>query len=200
MTILFIFIGFIAILFIIRLFFVGRVPLYRGISFSGLTQYLAYLLEKALADEGTVHVEAEGNQTAINILKRLYLKKPAKIFITLSAGYIPRANLVMLAKKFERNGILFKTRYTNYYHKLNRVIIEIPFGDHPATDVLSIFRTILHELGIDEMPTFTVSVYGPLNQGFVYEDGDVVKHPTGFVIGKALGFFVGRIVRFLNGY
>jgi hypothetical protein len=80
--------GILLLFLLLRFLFHGRIPKYNGISGSELSRYFAYLLQQALADGGTVHVEPEGFKAAVNITKHEHLKKPTIISVKLSAGYV----------------------------------------------------------------------------------------------------------------
>ncbi len=127
MIYLYIFLGLIAVLFLFSFLSVGRIPKYGGISYSNLSRYLTYLLEKALANGGTVHIQPEGMKGGMNITKREYVKKPAKVFITLSSGYIPRNDIAKVSERFKRDGIDHKLHYTNYHNALHRLTLGILF-------------------------------------------------------------------------
>jgi hypothetical protein len=185
---------------VLRFLLRGGSPTHNGISRSDLCRYLAYLLQRALANGGTVHVEPEGFKAAVNITKHEHLRKPTTISVKLSSGYVPRDALTDVADVMSRFGFECKLKYTKSRRLLHSLTISLT-DDHSGTPdaVVDIISKIFNALGAGDGRTFSVSIYGPMKFGMSTDDGDVVKHTSNYLTGWAVGFVVGKIWRWMRG-
>ena len=185
---------------VLRFLLRGGSPTHNGISRSDLCRYLAYLLQRALANGGTVHVEPEGFKAAVNITKHEHLRKPTTISVKLSSGYVSRDALANVADAMSRFGIECDLKYTKSRRLLHSLTASVAGDDTDTPDaVVDIIGKMFDALGAGDSRTYSVSIYGPMKFGMSTDDGDVVKHTSNYLTGWAVGFVVGKIWRWMRG-
>ena len=199
-TAIYLIVGALVVLLFFRALLRGRIPKYNNISKSDLTRYFAYLFQQALADGGTVHLEAEGYKAAVNITRREHLKKPTTISIKLSSGYVPRQTIADVANRMSSLGYQSNLKFTRARRAVHSLTISLNDTDAlTPSAIVDVVSKMFDVMGVRQDSTYSVFVYGPLKPGCLPEDGDVVKRSPGFRAGWVVGFIAGKIWRFMRG-
>jgi hypothetical protein len=173
---------------------------HKGVSKSNLVRYLAYLLQHALADGGSLRLEPDNFKAAVILTKREHQTKPSSVVLKVSSGYVDRAALANVADRMTQIGFHCDLKYTKSRHLLHSLRITLPVdgASSPAT-VVDTINKIFGAFGVGEPLTYTIDLYGPLKRGYSADDGDVFKRTSNYMTGYAIGFVVGKFWRMMRG-
>jgi hypothetical protein len=194
-TFVYIIIGIIIFYLIIRVLFARRRFIFSKLAEQELQQYLKYLFESALTDNGSIHIKIDDVPIAVNVKKYVFQNKPFSVQVVLSSGYVERNNIAAIAAYFSNRHIGHSLHYTHSREELHRMKINLSsYGMSISQSIVQTLKSMLIALDYDESASYTISVYGPIKRGFTIQDGNIIKRSFAYSLGR----YVGALIRWIR--
>jgi hypothetical protein len=179
-------------------FLLMRKPKYKGLSLPQIQKYVAYASE-ALSGGGQLEIEPKGFRSPIRLEKKVHKSKEDSIIISMRSGFNSRGNISAASEALNREGIEHRLIYTRKRNLPRRLYVSLPaenkFGSSAATHII---RILCEAIGAGDSPSFSITCWGPYNNGYTIADGEIIEKPISFRVGHFIGYIGGALYRLFD--
>lgn len=170
---------------------------YGELSRAELVRHIGFCARALAADRSIDVILPDGRR--IPVRKRVRRTKPDLLEIQFSSGHLGQDAVQTLFKVFETEGVEFRVRYAPKRGHISRIVIPVEMTSPVMANYIGNLITLVLQTITGSALSFEIQYMGSFDDSYQLSANDPVAPTLSFRIGQALGYFLGRLVRWLHG-